>query len=267
MADSCVGVCIEVYCWQSRVPSLSSSMYQSKWHLKLQHFSGDLTFHSMQQNPLKQTWKGAACADDGALAWPGITCFYNRVALVTLHDKTLRGGAVWQWHLVRAMSSGHMPISSVLVTAFMNRCNKRKASSCPMLAGTLPASFANLSFAYALFLSDNSLSGAICMPYHLCQDCVHEPARNSAFFWTALENLCCCPGTLPPEWSCMKETRIINLRNNYVTGACLWALKSYNINVSKGARSCKPERIQPIMLLQGRSPRDGPTCPDCGISH
>lgn len=58
-----------------------------------------LTILSVQQNPLKESWKGSACADDGALPWPGILCYYNRVALVTLHDKNLRGGAVAQWHL------------------------------------------------------------------------------------------------------------------------------------------------------------------------
>ena len=103
------------------------------------------------QNSLKNLWQGPVCPDDGT-AWQGILCFYNRVAVVRLGGMNITGETVasaswlpWkQAHCSLLSSHKHQPCGDAL--SFPN-------------AGTLPASFASLSFLYLLNLHDNHLSG------------------------------------------------------------------------------------------------------------
>ena len=80
-------------------------------------------------------------------------------------------------------------------------------------------------------------------------------SRRCLLSSVAIDKVDCCPGTLPPVWSCMKETRIINLKNNNVTGA-----RSYvhpgSIDDDQGAQGCKLEH-KTIIVLQACSPQGG----------
>ena len=103
------------------------------------------------QNSMKNLWQGNVCPDDGT-AWQGILCFYNRIAVLRLGGMNLTGET--------ASSAVWVPWKQAYCSPLSSRKHSPYADASSLLnAGTLPASFANLSFLYLLNLHDNHLSG------------------------------------------------------------------------------------------------------------
>ena len=109
------------------------------------------------QNPLKSLWQGHMCRDDGT-SWQGVLCYYNRVAAVNVNGMNLTGEA-----FESALGGGWRCGSLCISPSCDPTCQEPMACGVANLlshAGTLPASFANLSALYlVLNLNNNHLSG------------------------------------------------------------------------------------------------------------